>query len=70
MIIEDKAVEINGKEVSCGSKTEILCASCKHDVSATDVEAKKCSNCGASLDAVEQNVAIEVTSLPLFGTMF
>jgi len=65
MIIENQAV---GEE--CAHKVEILCPSCNKDVDTTELAAMKCNDCGADLKDPQQNVAIAVTSIPIFAVTF
>lgn len=66
MIIEDKAPNT----LICSSVTEILCPSCGHDVTETELAAHKCVSCSADLSAPQQNMTIEVPSIVLFGSTY
>ena len=46
---------------------EIYCPSCGYDVSEVELAAKVCSDCGASLETPQQNVAIVVANLSAGG---
>ena len=67
MIIENQAVEVEGKDPICASKVEIYCPNCSRDVDESELVAKKCNDCGADLSEPEQHVAIAVTSVPVIG---
>lgn len=45
---------------------EQVCASCGYDLDEAELAADTCSDCGAALN-LKQSVAIQVTTLPLFG---
>ncbi len=65
MIIEKQAV---GEDIA--HKVEIYCPACSRDVDASELAAKKCNDCGADLSDPQQNVAIAVTSIPVFAVTF
>ena len=67
MIIENQAVEVEGKDPICANKVEIYCPNCSRDVDESELVAKKCSDCGADLSTPEQHVAVAVTSVPVIG---
>ena len=67
MIIENQAVEVEGKDAICAHKIEIYCPNCSRDVNESELVAKKCNDCGADLSEPEQHVAIAVTSVPVIG---
>lgn len=57
---------VNG-ELKCRHTVEIYCPNCGYDVSEGELAAKKCSDCGASLDTPDQNVSIVVANLSFGG---
>lgn len=65
MIIEKQAV---GEDIA--HKVEILCPSCGRDVDDAELSAKKCNDCGSDLSDPQQNVAVAVTSIPVFAVTF
>jgi Zn finger protein HypA/HybF involved in hydrogenase expression len=65
MIIENQAV---GEDIA--HKVEIYCPACSRDVDAAELAAKKCNDCGADLSDPQQNVAVAVTSIPVFAVTF
>ena len=67
MIIENQAVEREGKDPICANKVEIYCPQCSRDVDETELFNKVCNDCGASLSEPEQHVAVAVTSVPVIG---
>ena len=48
-------------------EVEILCPNCARDVDQQELAAQTCNDCGFSLAAPQQNVAIHVTTLPAAG---
>lgn len=44
-----------------------VCAACGYDLTAEELAADKCADCGADLH-IKRSVSIEVTSVTLFGT--
>lgn len=70
MIIEQQAKELSPDVVECATKLEILCPSCGRDVDAAELSAKKCNDCGSDLSDPKRNVAIAVTSIPVFAVTF
>ena len=70
MIIENQAVEVEGKDPICANKVEIYCPNCGRDVDEGELAAKKCNDCGTDLSAPEQHVAVAVTSVPAFAITF
>jgi Zn finger protein HypA/HybF involved in hydrogenase expression len=70
MIIETQAQDIPGKDADCATKIEILCPSCNRDVDEVELAALRCSDCGADLSDPKQNLAVAVTSVPVFGVTF
>ena len=67
MIIENQAVEVEGKDPICANKVEIYCPQCSRDVDESELFNKVCNDCGASLSEPEQNVTIALTSVPAIG---
>lgn len=71
MIIEKQAQDLAEGVTEVAHKIEIFCGNCGRDVDEQELTAQKCGDCGADLtQTVEQNVAIAVTSIPLFGVTF
>ena len=70
MIIENQAVDVEGQDPICAYKVEILCPSCNRDVDEAELAALKCNDCGADLTDPKQNLAVAVTSVPVFGVTF
>jgi hypothetical protein len=70
MIIETQAQDIPGKDTDCATKIEILCPICNRDVDEAELAALVCSDCGADLSDPKQNLAVAVTSVPVFGVTF
>ena len=70
MIIENQAVDVEGQDPICAHKFEILCPSCNRDVTEAELAALKCDDCGANLTDPKQNLAVAVTSVPVFGVNF
>jgi len=70
VIIETQAQDIPGKDADCATKIEILCPSCNRDVDEAELAALRCSDCGADLSDPKQNLAVAVTSVPVFGVTF
>ena len=67
MIIENQAVEVEGKDAICANKVEIYCPQCSRDVDESELVAKTCNDCGADLSQPEQHVTIALTSVPAIG---
>lgn len=61
---EPKALE-NGA-IEPAHTVEQVCASCGYDLDEAELAADTCSDCGEALN-LKQSVAIQVTTLPLFG---
>lgn len=70
MIIEKQAVTLDENNTDCATKVEILCPSCNRDVDEAELAAQKCNDCGADLSDPKQNIAIAVTSVPVFAIVF
>lgn len=70
MIIEKQAVTLDENNTDCAHKVEILCPSCNRDVDEAELAAQKCNDCGADLSDPKQNIAIAVTSVPVFAIVF
>lgn len=45
---------------------EVVCSNCGYDLDEAELAADTCSDCGHALQ-LKQSVAIQVTSVPLFG---
>mgnify|MGYP006276211257 FL=1 len=67
MIIENQAVEVEGKDAICAHKIEIYCPNCSRDVDESELFNKVCNDCGASLSEPEQHITIALTSVPAIG---
>ena len=70
MIIEKQAVTLDENNTDCAHKVEILCPNCSRDVDEAELEAQQCADCGADLSDPKQNIAIAVTSVPVFAIVF
>ena len=70
MIIENQAIDVKGQDPVCAHKIEILCPSCNRDVTESELAALKCDDCGADLTDPKQNLAVAVTSVPVFAIVF
>ena len=70
MIIETQAVTLDENNTDCATKVEILCPNCNRDVDETELAAQHCNDCGADLSDPKQNIAIAVTSVPVFAIVF
>ena len=70
MIIETQAVTIDENNTDCATKVEILCPNCGRDVDEAELAAQHCNDCGADLSDPKQNIAIAVTSVPVFAIVF
>jgi rRNA maturation endonuclease Nob1 len=56
----------NDGGIETAHSVEIVCAACGFDLDEAELDADKCSDCGASLD-LKQSVTIEATSVPAHG---
>jgi Zn finger protein HypA/HybF involved in hydrogenase expression len=65
MIQNNDAVKLEDGTILAKHKVEILCPNCSRDVDEAELAAQKCNDCGHSLSAPKQNVAINVTSKPI-----
>lgn len=54
-------------ELKCRHTIEIYCPACGRDVDEGELAAKKCNDCGASLEHPEEHVAITVASVSFGG---
>ena len=54
-------------ELKCRHTIEVYCPACGRDVDESELAAKKCNDCGASLDNPEEHVAITVASVSFGG---
>lgn len=70
MILEKQAVKIDDNNTDCATKVEILCPACNRDVDESELDAKKCNDCGADLSDPKQNITIAATSVPVFAITF
>ena len=57
----------SGDVIDPKHEIEIYCPNCGRDVDAQELENLICNDCGSSLEAPKQNVAIHVTTLPAAG---
>lgn len=62
MIVLHEAKKAGGK-VEAKHEVAQLCSACGYDLDVAELEAEKCSDCGATL-VVQQNTKIFVTTLP------
>lgn len=67
MIIEKQAQELAPEVMDVATKIEIYCPSCSRDVDEAELSAKKCNDCGTSLEQPQQSIAVAVTSVPVIG---
>lgn len=65
MIVENPAVKLEDGTIQPKHVVEIVCPSCSRDVDEAELAAQVCNDCGASLSAPKQSVAINVTSRPI-----
>ena len=70
MIIKNQAIDVEGQDPVCAHKIEILCPNCTRDVDEAELAALKCDDCGADLTDPKQNLAVAVTSVPVFAIVF
>lgn len=56
-----------GNEILCRHTVEIYCPACGRDVDEAELAALKCNDCGSSLEAPQQNVAVVVANLSFGG---
>lgn len=64
MIIENEATKLEDGTLVARHKVEIVCKACGYDLTAEEIEADTCADCGADLE-LKQSVAINATSVPL-----
>tara|TARA_R100001530_G_scaffold70297_1_gene49795 strand:- start:125 stop:337 length:213 start_codon:yes stop_codon:yes gene_type:complete len=60
------AKTLSGNITESAHTIEIVCAACGFDLDESELEADKCSDCGADLD-LKRSVSIQVTSVPASG---
>lgn len=48
------------------SEVDEVCMACGYDLTAEELQAETCADCGAPLE-VRRSVSVHVTSIPLFG---
>ncbi len=65
MIQDNPAVKLEDGTIAPRHTVEILCPSGGRDVDEAELAAQLCNDCGTSLAAPKQNVAINVTSKPI-----
>ena len=56
-----------GDEILCRHTIEIYCPHCGRDVDEAELVAKKCNDCGSSLEEPQQSVAVVVANLSFGG---
>lgn len=66
MRVENKPRDLGNGVVEPAHIVEQVCANCGYDVDEAELAADTCSDCGEPLN-LKQSVAIQVTTLPLFG---
>jgi len=66
MRVENKPKTLENGAVEPAHTIEQLCDNCGYDLDEAELAADTCSDCGEPLN-LKQNVAIQVTTLPLFG---
>lgn len=66
MRIENKPRDLGNGAIEPAHIVEQICANCGYDVDEAELAADTCSDCGEPLN-LKQSVAIQVTTLPLFG---
>jgi Zn finger protein HypA/HybF involved in hydrogenase expression len=60
------AETLDGGVIHSAHEIEILCQHCGYDLDEHELAMDTCSDCGTSLE-LKQNIAISVTSVPIFG---
>jgi uncharacterized OB-fold protein len=60
--------ELVGSEFKPRHTIEIYCPNCGRDVDEAELAAKKCNDCGDSLEAPEKHVAIVVANMSFGGS--
>jgi len=70
MHIEKQAENLDAGITDVATKLDILCPNCGRDVDEVELENAECSDCGTSLTSPQQNVAVYVTSVPIFAVTF
>lgn len=66
-MIKEIPDELNGSEFKPRHTIEIYCPNCGRDVDESELEAKKCNDCGDPLEEPEQHVSILVAHLDFGG---
>lgn len=64
MIIENEAVKLEGQVVEPKHTIEIVCKACGYDLTAEEIAADTCADCGADLE-LKQSISINATSQPI-----
>ena len=66
MRTENEPKTLENGAIEPAHTVEQVCANCGYDLDEAELAADTCSDCGAALN-LKQSVAIQVTTLPLFG---
>jgi predicted RNA-binding Zn-ribbon protein involved in translation (DUF1610 family) len=66
MRTENEPKTLENGAIEPAHTVEQVCASCGYDLDEAELAADTCSDCGEALN-LKQSVAIQVTTLPLFG---
>ena len=61
-----EARTLEGGLIEPAHEVEIVCAACGYDLTAAELEADTCADCGAPLN-LRQHVLIHATSVPAAG---
>lgn len=70
VMIEAKQAETREDgTVDVATELKQVCAACGYDLTAEELAADTCADCGAPL-SISQHVAVHVTSVPTFTIMF
>jgi len=67
-MIKEIPDEMSGGEFKPRHTIEIYCPNCSRDVDESELEAKKCNDCGDPLEEPEQHVAIVVANMSFGGS--
>jgi ribosomal protein S27E len=67
MITEILDGKLNDGSILCRHTIEIYCSNCGRDVDEAELAAKKCNDCGDTLEEPEQHVAIVVANMSFGG---
>jgi predicted RNA-binding Zn-ribbon protein involved in translation (DUF1610 family) len=66
MRTENEPKTLENGAIEPAHTVEQVCANCGYDLDEAELAADTCSDCGEALN-LKQSVAIQVTTLPLFG---